>query len=284
MKKLYYLLASMAVILMLARCETINMDDEMDAINPDKNEINKGINYNVSLKSAKYLIQSTEKDKTIKNIEPLVTGKDTLMFIFNFDNGWQVVSGDKRTEPILASDKDGKLSIEKLSNPGVATWLSDKADKILYLKKNNPKIDYNENIELWVLIDKAAHFTKENLEKYNTKYSAISSEKTKQVKKRPLPDGSYRWIKRLVSVTSTPWNVSSQKGPLLKTKWGQGNPWNTDVPYALINDNKWIKCPTGCTAVAMAQFIICIIELTNLKGCSIQLAVPVKYGIVRIIE
>ncbi|OJU51256.1 MAG: hypothetical protein BGN96_08085 [Bacteroidales bacterium 45-6] len=42
------------------------------------------------------------------------------------------------------------------------------------------------------------------------------------------------------------------KGPLLQTKWGQGEPWNTCVPYAYDNTQ---RCPTGCVAVAGSQML-----------------------------
>nr|WP_321355632.1 C10 family peptidase [uncultured Draconibacterium sp.] len=259
LKRLFSLASIIALLAFINACNQLDMDDTISS--PDmatKSASFEGIDYNVSLKSAKYLVQSTEGGKHIESIEPFVVNEDTLMFIFNFNEGWQVVSGDKRTDPILASDTTGQLSIAELENPGVATWLSDIADQILLLKKNNPEVAYDDGIEAWVLIDKAAHFSEDSLQAYRKKYNAIyeSPDNTPQLKSLQIiePGDDYQWVRRLVSVTSTPWVTSAQKGPLLHTKWGQGAPWNTDVPLGL-KDGTWIKCPTGCTAVAMAQVI-----------------------------
>ena len=40
----------------------------------------------------------------------------------------------------------------------------------------------------------------------------------------------------------------SNVSPLIKTKWGQGSPYNDQCPYA-----KGTRCVTGCVATAMAQ-------------------------------
>jgi hypothetical protein len=250
--------------ILLSSCQQVDFDDSIEPAEAKTESASDGkINYNVSLKSAKYLVQSTEGVGEISSVEPLVYNGDTLMYIFNFKDGWQVVSGDKRTEPIIASDEKGQLSTEGLDNPGVAIWLNDKADQIIQLKKQNPQVEYTEDIEQWVLIDKAAHFTEENLAKYREKYGAIYSSEgdSVQLKSAYYPPPGYRWIRRLVRTSVSPWKTSSQKGPLLQTKWGQGTPWNTNVPdgWGVIdektNTKGWIPCPTGCTAVAMAQVL-----------------------------
>nr|WP_321487295.1 C10 family peptidase [uncultured Draconibacterium sp.] len=262
-RKLFRLAMVVAALFLINACNQLDIDDTLGTSETTiKSTSPNDIDYDVSLKSAKYFMKSTEGNNKIASIEPFVVDGDTLMFIFNFNEGWQVVSGDKRTEPILASDTIGQLSISNLDNPGVATWLSDMADQILFLKKNNPQVACDDAINAWLLIDKAAYFTEENLAKYREKYNAIySTENGSQLKSSQIirPIDGYNWVRRLVSVTSTPWTTSAQKGPLLQTKWGQGFPWNTDVPsyWGDMPDGSegWVKCPTGCTAVAMAQVI-----------------------------
>ncbi len=257
MKNVYYyyvLTIFVFGIIFLTACEQTLLDDELEPIVTEAiSSSPEEIDYNISLKSARYFIESTEETKEVKSIEPLVHGDDTLMYIFNFDKGWIVISGDKRTEPVLASDEQGSLSTNELDNPGVAIWLNDQADLIMHLKEFNPAVDYNEGIELWVLIDKAAHLTEENLKKHRQMYGATTVNQKRTRYNDFLPPG-YRWVKRLVSVTSTPYQVYSSKGPLLQTKWGQGAPWHTDVPYVRVN-NQWGKCATGCVAVAISQIL-----------------------------
>lgn len=245
----------------LSSCEQVDLDASIKPTDAKTKSVSDNeINYKVSLKSARYLIQSTEGISEIKSVEPMVYQGDTLMYIFNFKEGWQVVSGDKRTEPILASDEKGSLSTDRLDNPGVATWLNDMADQISLIKQENPEIEDKETIKLWMLIDKATHLTEENLQRYREKHQAIYSTDKGQLKSTqyPVPVG-YRWVKRFVGVSSTPWKTSYQKGPLLQTKWGQGNPWDTNVPKFLKTSNNgktgWDNCATGCVAVAISQVL-----------------------------
>ncbi|MCG8581902.1 MAG: hypothetical protein MI866_18390, partial [Bacteroidales bacterium] len=92
-------------VVIISSCEQVDLDGELTDVKAGFQNSSVGdIDYNVSLRSAEFLIQSTEGSKEIKSIEPLVYEGDTLMFIFNFEDGWQVISGDKRTEPFIASD------------------------------------------------------------------------------------------------------------------------------------------------------------------------------------
>ncbi|NOU60934.1 C10 family peptidase [Marinifilum caeruleilacunae] len=255
MKRKDVLFLSLFVGMLFAlACEQINMDDEFDTKQAEKqNESSGKINYDVSLKSARFLAESVDQDQEhrVKKVDPIVYAGDTLLYIVNFNKGWQVISGDKRTEAILASDSEGSLNADHLDHPGVTTWLGDLADRIYALKQANPEVPYDENIKRWILIDKAAHFTKENLDYYRAKYKAVAVGNNKST-----PGGwddGRRWVKRLISVSSRTM-ITNQVGPLLQTKWGQGAPWNSNVPSVRIG-NDWVKCPTGCVAVAMSQII-----------------------------
>lgn len=61
--------------------------------------------------------------------------------------------------------------------------------------------------------------------------------------------------KKLVSITQID-EYEQRTGPLLKTKWGQDAPWNTNLPCVWSSKhNDYIFPPTGCVAVAMAQIL-----------------------------
>lgn len=48
---------------------------------------------------------------------------------------------------------------------------------------------------------------------------------------------------------------SYQVGPLIQTKWGQGEPFNTCVPFGELYNGVYSRCVTGCVAVATAQLM-----------------------------
>lgn len=71
-------------------------------------------------------------------IDPILCGRDTVMYLVNYDNGWDVISGDLRTDPILIFCDEGSITEEELySNPAqeaVMKGLTQYLDSLV----NNP--------------------------------------------------------------------------------------------------------------------------------------------------
>ena len=63
------------------------------------------------------------------------------------------------------------------------------------------------------------------------------------------PDQDSLWIK-IVDLSSNPYTINAHVLPLTSTMWGQGSPWNANMPI-IGNDH----CITGCVAVAIAQIL-----------------------------
>lgn len=171
--------------------------------------------------------------RQIENIEPIVYKSDTLLYIANFRNnkGWKIISGDRRTTGILASDESGVFKIKSV-NPGVANWLADLTDRILALKEAGKQDTTMGDFSLWSHIDKL----QSTQDEVSGRRKIVS----------PI-DGQGYW--ELTGITSTAL-PSTQVGPLLPTKWGQSTPWNNCVPTG---KGTVQRCVTGCVAVAGAQ-------------------------------
>lgn len=130
----------------------------------------------------------------------------------------------------------------EIDNPGSAIWFNEAANEILTLKQNNPKIDIkslseNRDYDFWMKMERAANsqnYAKSNIPRY---YGD--------------PQGTPYLCKRLLSSTLVN-ERDLHVGPLLATKWGQGDPWNTNLPFVLRN-NTWEKAYVGCVAVAVGQ-------------------------------
>lgn len=61
----------------------------------------------------------------------------------------------------------------------------------------------------------------------------------------------YKWA--VISNTRCDYVIYTQLvSPLIQTKWGHNEPWNFKLPF---DTSKNKRCPTGCTAVALAQII-----------------------------
>ena len=200
---------------------------------------NKGLNkriddYNVSMEEAALYISLHFKDRVVSAIEPYIVGTDTLLFFCSFDKGSVVIAGDKRVPPIVAIDDKDIISMEE-DRIGPELWLYSYAEDILAMK-NSGLIDNNENVELW---NRLLH-SNARIGKYNSPQTKSDYEKW-----CVWYDGTY------VGPATTTFLVPH----LVETKWGQEYPWNVKSPLGVDASSNIVRCPTGCSAVAMAQVI-----------------------------
>lgn len=73
-------------------------------------------------------------------------GQDTLLYVCNAENGYVVISGDKRTTPVLAFSDQQPYHREDVIAP-VTMWLSNYVQQILDVKKNHLPI--NSHFSEW---------------------------------------------------------------------------------------------------------------------------------------
>lgn len=161
-------------------------------------------------------------------IQPLSVASDTLLFVCNFEKGWVVISGDKRTSPVLAEDTIGTLDLKEAPD-GIFTWIDSTAEDIWYFKQEAPYIE-NNNVVLWNLIS--------------------TSIKTGNCITKSGQDFKWCVVDSAPVVTTTGYDFVPH---LITTKWGQGTPWNAKCPIDTKNSK---RCYLGCVATAVAQFLL----------------------------
>lgn len=162
------------------------------------------------------------------SIEPVVEKGDTLAYLVNYCDGWELLSADRRTDPVLMMCKSGKMTKDDLvSNPaqksvidGLYGYLHtlcetpDTKSGTAYANNSNPTppMSYiDENGTFWA---------------YSGRYLSGSSEQ--------------------------------KQNPLTGLKWGQGTKsatsnkiWNICCPFD--SPALTTRCYTGCVPVAIAQ-------------------------------
>lgn len=220
------------ILLFLSSCNNLDFNAPISS----SAQNSTSTKFNVSLKSVNTLLGILGKNDStsqIDNVEPIVYSGDTLLYIINYKNnaGWKIISGDKRTSSILASDKSGAFKLNDV-NPSVATWFDDIAEHVYALKKQGESDTTGADYALWT-----------NIEKLQTIHNRVNGPSKIAA---PIADQGY-WELENITSTTLP---STQVGPLLTTKWGQSSPWNTCVPY---NRAFTSRCLTGCVAVAGSQ-------------------------------
>ncbi len=234
MKKIYYIFA--IVVFTLASCQQLDFDEEFQTKSNIETVNSK---FNISLSDVNTLVSILDKNSSNKQldyIEPIAYNGDTMLYVVNYkeNKGWRIISGDRRTESILASAEDGVFKLKEI-NPGVGNWLVELADNILDLKQAGKQDTTLGDFTLWANIDKLQQS------------QATGSCKTKVQKiASPIENDGYWELYDVTSITLP----STQVGPLIPTKWGQSSPWNTCVPTGKSTTD---RCVTGCVAVAGAQ-------------------------------
>lgn len=149
--------------------------------------------------------------------------REPALYAINLDpDGFCIVAATKKTETILAYSDQGKFDINNLPI-GLADWISEKIEIIQDVRSD-------------------ADITIPKNPKWSTHHLCAPSG-------RVITDGSssiYGYAYGSSTTTST-------YGPLLKTNWGQGYPYNYECP-------EW--CPennghklAGCVAIAAAQVV-----------------------------
>lgn len=260
--KQFYLVCSM--LLALASCTS-----QDDALHPNldftrstktEEEVSR---YQVSLRSATYFANKLQLEdgatRQIRRIDPVTKDADTLLYFVNFDagKGWVVLSGDKRTEPILASATTGDIDLKSMG--ASAVWFNDLADRI-YALKHSGRIDtLSTNYTMWSKIDTLTLGLR--AKGANPQLKGKSQARILDKDDYPGEEGpeDTDYIDVLVD-SKVEVLLNGAVGPLTKTEWGQSAPWNQYTPFW---KNTLNHCPTGCVAVAGAQLLYYFHSLKN---------------------
>ena len=70
--------------------------------------------FRVHLNEAMRYARLVEPEKEVDSIVPYVQEGDTLMYYVYYNDGWKLISGDKRIQPELINEPTGKRTAEKL--------------------------------------------------------------------------------------------------------------------------------------------------------------------------
>ncbi len=257
MKKIIYL----ALPLLFVACNNNLPFEEVELSTLTENsQFSRGITYDEKVSDNSFFIDTDDlnlflksrqnhqnnKTFTIKQIIPLGPDNNTtVMYAVNYDEGWDIISADKRTQPILANSNSGTFNLNDL-NPGVVAWLNGLAFDITNLrtspasKQTTTTQQNNKNIMLWNGILQK--------DKYEKQYGKNRFDDAVEIQNPNIlntraNEGHYEY--RYSEVEHVPIDTTFH---LTVTKWGQWDPWNFFCPT---DDN--VKCPAGCTAVAGAQ-------------------------------
>lgn len=181
-------------------------------------------------------VKTLSKASETYSLTPYVYKGDTVMYIVNYTDGWELISTDYRTPLILASSATGYYDINSTAmEPGPSAYISSVADELYQLKHITD--DNSQAYGLW----RAITINNDEIDPESIEVAAKASGTQPGV-------GYWELLNTTKPVTSV--YTSSR---LISTYWGQGYPWNQFVPFVAGSTTK--HCLAGCASVAGAQYL-----------------------------
>lgn len=180
-------------------------------------------------------IRLTASNKTIQEVTPVVRNSiDTLAYIVQYSQGWDLISGDTRMVPRLAYSETDTLNLEEYEQNGVG-GIKGMIDLVAEKKFSNDTI-----------INPAWAFLL-------PKTCVVN-----QLLRRGDVPGMWR------AIDTTYICEPEGKNHLIETTWHQQFPYNG---YSDIKEG--FLCPAGCGPIAMSQILYYYLSRNN--NCHIQI-------------
>lgn len=215
------LFVALSIALFVLSCSEKESPEQLVAEVLANSEQEPSRSNSVSMQDLSYYLTTfknlPETKSTNVDIQPIVEGADTLLYLVNYEHGWELLTADIRAPRVIAKADDGNMQEKDLfNNPAAADVYSFVKDNIKYLKEHPEEKTDNRFSDSWETV---------------------------------LP--SRLEFPQVVSVTVT--DDYYTQDHLTQTRWGQGYPWNIRAPYKDVSSSE--HCYTGCTPVAVSQIL-----------------------------
>lgn len=228
MKKTVLLFTLVSVILMFVSCtshyeEEINevMEQQSVPLTRASDSLQDDGDYNVDSRLLAKYLRLSGKSMRQHSVIPLVEDGDTLAYCIQYEDGWDIISGDKRCAPVMITSDSGICNIHDYDIQGLLDYIKD-------IKHSNT----GEVISTWGFLS-------------NEKGSDSTTPITRAGgSPESFTVGMWRAIDTVLvdEVTQIP--------HIIQAFWSQSSPWNMFTPY--INGQ---KSSVGCSVVAAGQII-----------------------------
>ena len=256
--------------LLFAACENVLPIEEVDlsSMVAEFTTPTKTVTFEGHVVDMEYLVTSADLEtylelqpnspngikRPVKSVEAKGPNADvTLMYVVNYDKGWEILSADKRAQPVLAFSDDGEFSFET-ANPGERVWLEGLACDVLNLRTADKALqsraaENNPNVGFWRGLELRKKMMEEELEMM-TRIELPDSITLPPL--TPLPDmPDYpehgHWELTGTTTESVPVDTVNH---MTQTRWYQTSPWDYYCPKV-----NGYTAPAGCAPVAAAQML-----------------------------
>lgn len=198
----------------------------------------------------RYKSLALEKEIEVNEIIPFKDAEDnTLLYIINYDEGWDLIAADKRATIPLGTSPEGSLSLDDKDCP-VVTWVGCLAEDVSIMRMTDEAISNTSevvmyNINFW----KAVTADKSLFTDILNEYFPVEQTRDPSFPFVPYPNGHYE----LSEVYDIILDVDSIQH-LIPVRWKQkADSCNAFVPWR--SDTTTLRAPAGCVAVSGAQML-----------------------------
>ncbi|MBO4571902.1 MAG: C10 family peptidase [Bacteroidales bacterium] len=166
-----------------------------------------------------------------KSITPICSAiGDTLLYVINYEEGWEIVASDKRIPAPIAEGSESSYDFNE-ENPTLS-WIASVAETINRVKHKDEETPNSE------------------LSRYSyNMWRAITNDIASKTQTRSDPMGHY-----VLGNVNSDVEVCDTVKHLTQVKWSQSS-WNNNHYIILKSDSNTEHAPAGCVAVAGAQML-----------------------------
>lgn len=178
------------------------------------------------------------------SLSPYVVNGDTVFYVAQYADGWDIYSANHATSKVLFSSDEGVFDINDSSMPSQLKFIIEQnAKDISELSKED--ISYVDHSWGGIAV------TDEILNNAQTMVLVIGGGYEPLSNTSTYPSGT--WI--LLGVEDLG-NAIDTSLKLTKTKWGQGFPWNSYAKWVMVDTtNNLVQAPAGCSPIAISQYM-----------------------------
>lgn len=231
---LKYLFISLSVVILTGGCheeefpEPILLEDA-NSFCSEFHSDNVNAIRNYLLSSGKLKTRSAEE-----SVHPYVVDGDTVMFIANYNEGWEVFSNDIRLPMSLIKSDAGSFYPASLNLPTPFEQFFNATAHRLSVLKKSPVSEKDTINSDWLA------------------YGLVSPKDGEVISTRDSDNERYEWRWAATTVDTHEELTLTSKGGRLKTEWDQENNFNLYTPYYI--DRRDTHVLAGCVAIALGQF------------------------------
>ena len=196
---------------------------ENDLVMSRSGETPSSENYTVTPEMVCKYLNIARKGKTVDSLTPVIENGDTLAYVAQYTDslGWDLISGDRRLDPVLANSTIGVLNLSDTISPAVGA-----VKGMIYTVKTIKESSDVQKNPIWKALE-----PKEKL--INNKPQARGI-------------GFGKWVE----LDTTYESETYIKPHIITTKWHQYYPWNIACPLIQMAPAK-----AGCAPIATSQII-----------------------------